>query len=92
MYDEEDWKRLDAHTPPETTMKAWSVFNAIHSNSENCSIYLSGMAISYIGLDKIKLIKVAKLLNGIELERYGKYVELYDNKLKELNRRKSNGK
>lgn len=92
MYDEEDWFRVEAHTPPETSPLAWSVFKAIHSNAESCSTYLSGMAISYLCLDKIKLIKLAKELNGIDLRRYGHFIDLYDNKLKEINRRKSDGK
>lgn len=88
MFEEKDWKRLDAHIPPVTTLKAWSVFNAINSNSEDCSLFLSGMAVSFIGLDKEKLTKLAMTFNGVDLERYGKSIDYFKDKLKDFYKRK----
>lgn len=82
--EEEDWDRLEACYPPETSYRAWQVFEAINSNWKDSAKFLSGMAISFMGVNKKELSEIAHKFNGVELDRYKYYITMFTNKISKI--------
>lgn len=84
MKEEGNETMLEACIPPKTSFLATAIFSALDSYVFEAANIVGGMGISFLGVDRTKVIKNAKLFRNINLVRYEPYLDMYINELRKL--------